>query len=327
MATCVDIEEIAMLRSRPMVCRRVMTPICAVLLSFGLFVRAGVGMTATLPEPLNIVVTIPVLKDLAEQVGGQHVRVTSLLKGYENEHTYSPKPSDLIAVRKAQLLFEVGVGLEVWVSNLVKNAGSSSLIIVTTSKGIALLHDGHGHDGDSLVGEKQEPGNPHIWMDPENAATMMRHITEALIQVDPDHAQDYRQNQALYRKRLDQLCTELSERVRRLSDKRFIAHHPAWPYFARRFGFQIVGTIQGQSGSEPSAVRLQNLIATMKKQQIRAVVSEIQLSQKLPELLAKETGARVVVLTTLPGGLPRTETYLDMLRYNVLQLANALETS
>jgi ABC-type Zn uptake system ZnuABC Zn-binding protein ZnuA len=164
-------------------------------------------------------------------------------------------------------------------------------------------------------------------MDPENAATMMRHITESLIRFDPDHAPEYRQNQALYLKRLDQLRSELSDRVRRLSDKRFIAHHPAWPYFARRFGFQIVGTIQSQSGSEPSAVRLQNLIVTMRKQQIRAVVSEIQLSQKLPELLAKETGARVVVLTTLPGGLPQTETYLDMLRYNVLQLANALEST
>jgi ABC-type Zn uptake system ZnuABC Zn-binding protein ZnuA len=57
------------------------------------------------------------------------------------------------------------------------------------------------------------------------------------------------------------------------------------------------------------------------------VVSEIQLSQKIPDLLAKETGAHVVVLTTLPGGLPNTETYLDMLRYNVLQLANALDAT
>jgi ABC-type Zn uptake system ZnuABC Zn-binding protein ZnuA len=310
-----------------MACRRVTTPICAVLLTIGLILHSNVGTTTELPEPINIVVTIPVLKDLAEQVGGQHVRVTSLLKGYENEHTYSPKPSDLVAVRKAQLLFEVGIGLEVWVSNLVKNAGSSSLMIVTTSKGIALMHDDYGHDGDSLVGEKHEQGNPHVWMDPENVATMMRHITESLIRFDPDHAPEYRQNQALYLKRLDHLRSELTDRVRRLSDKRFIAHHPAWPYFARRFGFQIVGTIQSQSGSEPSAVRLQNLIVTMRKQQIRAVVSEIQLSQKLPELLAKETGARVVVLTTLPGGLPRTETYLDMLRYNVLQLANALEST
>jgi zinc/manganese transport system substrate-binding protein len=310
-----------------MVCRRLLIPTCAVLLGLWLTIHASVGMSATLPEPVNVVVTIPVLRDLAEQVGGQHVRVTSLLKGYENEHTYSPKPSDLIAVRKAQLLFEVGIGLEVWVANLVKNAGSASLIVVTTSKGIALMHDGHGHDGDSTVGEKHGQGNPHVWMDPENAVTMMRHITEALIQVDPEHAQQYRQNQALYLNRLDQLRTELSDRVRRLSDTRFVAHHPAWPYFARRFGFQIVGTIQAQSGSEPSAVQLQKLIAMIKKQQIKAVVSEIQLSQKLPELLAKETGARVVVLTTLPGGLPRTETYLDMLRYNVLQLANALESS
>ena len=152
-----------MLRSPPMACRRVTTTICAVLLTTGLILHSNVGTTAESPEPINIVVTIPVLKDLAEQVGGQHVRVTSLLKGFENEHTYSPKPSDLVAVRKAQLLFEVGIGLEVWVSSLVKNAGSSSLMIVTTSKGIALMHDDHAHDGDSLVGEKHGQRAVVLW--------------------------------------------------------------------------------------------------------------------------------------------------------------------
>ena len=164
-------------------------------------------------------------------------------------------------------------------------------------------------------------------MDPENATTMMRHITEALIQVDPSHAMEYRTNQASYLRKLDQLRKDLSDRITRLADRRFIAHHPAWPYFARRFGFQIVGTIQPQSGSEPSAFHLHSLIAKIKRDRIKVVVSEIQLSQKIPELLAKETGARVVVLTTLPGGLPHTETYLDMLRYNVLQLANALDAA
>jgi len=272
-------------------------------------------------------VTIPVLKDLTEQVGGRHVRVTSLLSGYENEHTYSPKPSDLVAVRKARLLFEIGIGLEVWVSSLVKNAGSASLRVVTTSKGIALLRDRPDREGELHAAEEEDQGNPHIWMDPENATTMMRHITEALIQVDPAHATEYRSNQASYLRKLDQLRGDLSDRIRRLADRRFIAHHPAWPYFARRFGFQIVGTIQPQSGSEPSALHLHDLIATIKKDRIKVVVSEIQLSQKIPEMLAKETGARVVVLTTLPGGLPHTETYLDMLRYNVLQLANALDAA
>ena len=298
----------------------------AILISHGVF-AAPLILAASPAEPLNIVVTIPVLKDLTEQVGGPHVRVTSLLSGYENEHTYSPKPSDLVAVRKARLLFEVGIGLEIWVSSLVKNAGSASLRVVTTSKGIALLRERPEHDGAPHAGEENERGNPHVWLDPENAMTMMRHITEALIQVDPAHATEYRTNQASYLRKLDQLRGELSERITRVSDRRFVAHHPAWPYFARRFGFQIVGTIQPQSGSEPSALHLHELIAKIKKDRIKVVVSEIQLSQKTPELLAKETSARVVVLTTLPGGLPHTDTYLDMLRYNVLQLVNALDAA
>ena len=315
-----------MLASSPMLNLRLVRLLWAILISHSLLF-APLLFAASPVEPLNIVVTIPVLKDLTEQVGGPYVRVTSLLSGYENEHTYSPKPSDLVAVRKARLLFEVGIGLEVWVSSLVKNAGSASLRVVTTSKGIALLRDRPDHDGAAHAADEDERGNPHVWMDPENATTMMRHITEALIQADPAHATDYRTNQASYLRKLDQLRGELSDRIARLADRRFIAHHPAWPYFARRFGFQIVGTIQPQSGSEPSALHLHGLIAKIKKDRIKVVVSEIQLSQKIPELLAKETGARVVVLTTLPGGLPHTETYLDMLRYNVLQLANALDAA
>ena len=319
----VDIEEISMVRSRPMPYVRCIA-LCSLILSSGWFFVHPTPATAA-PEPLNIVVTIPVLKDFTEQVGGSYVRVTSLLKGYENEHTYSPKPSDLLTVRNAHLLFEVGLGLEVWVANLVKSAGRPSLTVVTTSKGIGLISDEQETDPAPQDKGHRTHGNPHIWMDPENAVTMMRHVTEALVEADPSHATEFRQNQAAYLKRLDQLRTELADRLRNVTDRRFIAHHPAWPYFARRFGFEIVGTIQHQSVSEPSAMQIQQLISTIKKQRVKAVVSEIQLSQRLPELLARETGARVVVLTTLPGGLPRTDTYLDMLRYNVFQLANALE--
>ncbi len=313
-----------MLRSPPMPRAPLLSLLVALCL--GTFPSPARHIALAAPqEPLQVVVTIPVLKDFVEQVGGPHVRVTSLLSGYENEHTYAPKPSDLVAVRKARLLFEVGIGLEVWVSSLVKNAGSPSLLVVTTSKGIGLIRDQPDHDSPVHGSGEGERGNPHVWLDPENAATMMRHIAEALIKVDPTHTAEFRNNQAAYLRKLDQLRADLSDRVRRLPDRRMIAHHPAWPYFARRFGFQVVGTIQSQAGSEPSALQLQGLIVTIKKDRIKVIVSEIQLSQKLPDLLAKETGARVVVLTTLPGGLPRTETYLDMLRYNVLQLANALE--
>lgn len=273
-------------------------------------------------DPIPIVVTIPVLKDLTEQVGGRYVHVTSLLNGYENEHTYSPKPTDLVAVRKAKLLLEIGLGLEVWVSSLVKNAGSRSLRVITTSQGVELIHDGaeaHDHEG--------EMGNPHIWLDPENVALMLQHITDALVEADPSHTADFRANQAAYLQRLSILQKELLVRTQQLPDRRFIAHHPAWPYWAKRFGFDIVGTIHMQSGTEPSALHLQALIEKIRKERIKVVVSEVQLSQRLPELLARETKARVVVLTTMPGGLPGAATYLDMLRYNVLQLTGALEST
>ena len=298
------------------------------LLLVGVLFAAPLALAASPNEPLSIVVTIPVLKDLAQQVGGPNVRVVSLLNGYENEHTYSPRPSDLVAVRKARLLFEVGIGLEVWVSSLVKSAGSPSLRVVTTSQGIGLIRDHTGHrDGTHQGGATTgSDGNPHIWLDPENVAIMLRHITEALIAADPAHATDFRNRQAIYLRKLDQLRKELSDRVKSLPDRRFIAHHPAWPYMARRFDFDMAATILMQSGAEPSALQLQSLIGKIKKERIKVIVSEIQLSQKLPALLAKETKTRIVVLTTLPGGLPGTETYIDMLRYNVLQLANALES-
>jgi ABC-type Zn uptake system ZnuABC Zn-binding protein ZnuA len=249
------------------------------------------------------------------------------MTGFESEHTYSPKPSDLIAVRKARVLFEVGVGLEVWVSSLVRNAGNPQLLVVTTSQGIGLLRD-HGGFGDSVpTGQPHGAGgNPHVWLDPESAATMVRHVTEALIKVDAAHKADYRSNQATYLRQLDEESTYLAERLRRLADRRVVVHHPAWPYFARRFKIDVAGTIQNQPASEPSAQHLQTLITQIRKQRIKVIVTESQLNRKIPDLLAKETGARVVVLTTLPGAIPGTETYLDMLRYNVLQLAQALDS-
>jgi ABC-type Zn uptake system ZnuABC Zn-binding protein ZnuA len=294
----------------------------------GVFLGLAESSPTKAEEPLNVVVTLPVLKDLAEQVGGAHVRVTSLISGFENEHTYSPKPSDLVAVRSAKVLLQVGLGLEIWVTALIKNSGNDRLKIVTTSKGIALIRDhetpGQAHQAFS---GNASGGNPHVWLDPENAKIMMRHITEALIQLDPAHAADFLNNQAAYLRKLDSLQAELIQRLKRLPDRRLVVYHPAWPYFARRFGFEVVGEIVSQAGTEPSARRLQELIGRIRKDHLRVIVSEPQVNPRIPEVLARESGAHVVVLTSLPGALAGTETYLDMLRYNVLQLAQALEAS
>ncbi|MEK6619087.1 MAG: metal ABC transporter substrate-binding protein, partial [Nitrospirota bacterium] len=159
---------------------RLMALAAARALVAGMAVLFASWTPARAAEPLNVVVTIPVLKDLATHVGGPHVRVISLMSGLESEHTYSPKPSDLVAIRKARVLLEIGVGLEVWVDSLVKNSGNPGLLVVTTSRGIALIRDHEPKVGARLTfQESHHSGNPHVWLDPENAKIMMRHITEA----------------------------------------------------------------------------------------------------------------------------------------------------
>ena len=273
------------------------------------------------PDTTIVVTTLPVLKDYVKQIGREHVTVTSLISGFENGHSYALKPSDILAVRRAHMFVTVGAGLEVWADQLAKSAQNPSLEVVVTSKGITLLRNsGTRHTGDG----KRALGNPHIWLDPENAKSMVRQITTRLIKLDRANRRDYLANQAEYLRRLDTLQTDIKRRVKKLPDRRFVSHHPAWPYFARRFGFTIVGNIIEHSGAESSAKHLSALVQQIKKTGIKVIVSEPQLNQKIPRILSDETGARVVTLTALPGALPGTATYTDMLQFNISTLVDTL---
>lgn len=285
-------------------------------------------------EKIPVVVTLPVLKDFTEQIGGPYIEVKSLITGLESEHTYTPKPSDLLAVREAKLLVKIGLGLEIWVNTLIKNADRPDLKIVTTSDGVGLIRD-HGErtepehrdktiDPQHAFKEQHTMGNPHIWLDPENAKIMVRHITEGLIHIDPAHKDEYLHNQSRYIMSLELLETELKKKLSHLQNRSIITHHPAWPYYARRFGFVIKGDILTQVGTEPSAKHIGDLIKLIEREKVKVIVSEPQLNPKIPQTLSQETGIKVVVLSPLPGALPGTETYLDLIRYNTETLIAAL---
>ena len=271
-------------------------------------------------QKIKVVTTLTLLEDFVRNVGGERVEVRSLLSGLESEHTYTPKPSDIAAVREAQVLVEVGLGLEVWVESLIKNASNKNLTVVTTSRGIPLLRgdemDTHGSG---------HLGNPHIWLDPERAKSMIRHITEALSGIDPEGRSYYLANQAGYFKRIDEMRRDIEKRLQYVKNRKIITHHPAWPYFSQRFGLQIVDNIQLQAGTEPSARHMADIISKVRKGDIKVIVSEPQLSPKVPKAIADETGARIVTLTPIPGGLPGTESYIEMMEYNGSRLAEALK--
>lgn len=284
-------------------------------------------------DPLPVVATLPVLKDFTEQIGGAHVRVDSLITGLESEHTYTPKPSDIATIRRARLLVKIGLGLEVWINPLIENADRRDLIIVTTSDGVPLIRDTHESehpvpksevDKEHAFKERHTMGNPHIWLDPENVKVMIRHITEGLIKIDPAHKTDFLRNQSRYIMELEALEKELKKKVGSLKNRAIVTHHPAWPYFARRLGFAIKGDILTQVGSEPSAKHMGELIKLIRQEKIKVIVSEPQLNPKIPNMLAEETGAKVVILSPLPGAIPGTATYLDLVRYNTEALISAL---
>ncbi len=270
-------------------------------------------------EPVRVVATFPVLKDFVDQIGQDRVIATSLLSGLESEHTYTPKPSDIISIRDARILIQVGLGLEVWVDPLIKNAGNRRLQIITTSTGIPLLRSTNDHDASHVLGD------PHIWLDPENAKSMVRHITEGLIKADPTNKSFYMHNQGQYFNQLDQSRHQGLSRLKMIVNKKIITHHAAWSYFARRFGLTVRGVIVSQIGTEPSAKHLADLSRIIRSEKIRVIVSEPQLNAKLPQILAQETGARVIVLTPIPGALPGAGTYLSMIEYNLNQLIEALK--
>jgi len=239
---------------------------------------------------LRVVTTIGVLADWARQVGGDRVEVASLLSGNESPHTYEIKPADVKTVADARILFRVGLGMEEWLDPAIENSGNTTLAVVDAAAGITDIIRGDEHD---------RTGNPHIWLDPVLAKAGIANLVRELVRLDPKGESLYRAREATYLLRLDSLSAAIAAGFAGLSDKRLITYHDAWPYFARRFGLDIVATVEPIPGQEPSAKELARLVDLIRREHIRVITTEPQLPSALPEMLARETRVKVVVLDPL----------------------------
>ncbi len=266
---------------------------------------------------LRVVTTLPDLADWVRQIGGERVEVVSLLQGVEDPHTYDPRVSDVKALAGARVLVEVGLGLEEWVAGLVENARNSELLVVEAGAGLALQEPG-------ASGSDHHPGgNPHVWLDPTNAARMCARIAKELEIADPPGGTFYQQNLTAYQESLATAAAAIRGRVQTLDDRRFISYHPAWPYFARALGFEVVAVVTPIPGQEPSARRVAALVKQIREQRLRVLVTEPQLPSEIPDLLAEETGIAVVTLSPIVGAGPARD-YLGQLQDNADTLLRAL---
>ena len=259
-----------------------------------------------LGERIPVAVSIAPLADFVAGVGGDRVEIEVLVPPGASPHTFTLKPAQMRFLSRARLLVVVGLGLEFWLEDAVAAAGNPDLEVVVTSRGVKPLDS-----------------NPHIWLDPLLAVLQVASIRDALERVDPDHRLDYEINAARYIGRLLELDASIRKRVATWSHREFVAFHPAWVYFAARYGLVQAAVIEASPGKEPSPAEMARIIDTVRRLKVRAVFAEPQFSPKAAQTIAVETGVQVLFLDPL-GGVPGRETYFQLMEYNLEQMEKAL---
>jgi len=279
---------------------------------------------------LFVVTTTSDLAYLAEKIGGNHVEALHLIRGNENPHYIDPRPDFIMKVNRADVFVEVGLDLEMaWSPVLLSQSRNTNIFrgapgYCDASAGIHVL-ERPTSPVDRSMGHIHAFGNPHYWTDPLNAAIAARNIRDALIRVDPDSRVFYNANYDRYFDTLKRLVVEESRLMRRLPALRVAAFHRTFSYLSRRFGFQVALTIEEKPGVPPSAVYLENVIARMRRENIRIILIAPFENHRYAEAAAKQTGAVVIEMPLSVGSESGITSYEDSIRTMLSRLRRATE--
>ena len=277
------------------------------------------GASPDLSGPLTVVTTSTVFGDMIENVGGNHVAVTSLVPRHADVHTFEPKPADLRAVTGARLIVMNGLGLDDWLRETIANAAAAGTPLVELARDLPGV--------EPLPGEDPGTQNPHLWMAVPYAIRYVDRIETALATADPANAVAYGERAAAYRKRLEALDADVRERIATIppADRKLVTFHDAFPYFAREYGLEVVGVAVDAPGQDPSAGEIAALVEAIRASGAKAIFSEAQFPTRLVDQLAAETGATVVAqLYDDSLGDPPISSYEAVIEWDVDQLVQAL---
>ncbi len=302
---------------------------CRYLLIFLSLVLAACGppsvcCTLAAGAKLNVVATFSILGDLVQAVAGDNVQLHTLVGPDGDTHTYEPIPADGVALAQANLIFENGLGFEVWLNKLYTASGSTAKRVVVTS-GVT--------PGKITIGGEAGSTDPHAWQDVTHAMSMVAIIRDSLAAQDPSHESGYQSNAAAYLKQLQDLDGYIQQQADTLpaGRRRLVTNHDALGYFAARYGFQVMGDVLGSvstEASEPSAAELARLIDEIKGAQVPAIFTENIENAAVIRQVAQEAGVKVAppLYTDALGKLSTAgDTYLKMMRYNVDTIVAALK--
>jgi len=292
----------------------------------------GIFSMAAMPAhaaKIRIVATLTDLADLARNVGGDLVEVNSLATGVEDTHGVPMKPSYVPMMNRADLLLLVGFECEHAFLPALQEASKNPRIqrdtsgYIDCSKGIVPLDVPKSTD--HIAGDVHPYGNPHYMLDPVLAKTALGNIYNALVEFAPQYQAEFRRNRDAYVARLDAKIAEWEQEAVPLKGVKFVSYHEHWPYFAQRFGLNYFGTIELRPGIDPTPRHIEELIAAMKAEHVPMVVREPQFPEKVPKRIAEQTGAAMITLPIMPGGVPNTETYIKMMDYIIHTMVTTMQ--
>jgi zinc/manganese transport system substrate-binding protein/manganese/iron transport system substrate-binding protein len=269
------------------------------------------------PNALNVVATTTVFADIVANVGGSRTSVNAIIPPGVGPEDYEPKPDDAKRLADAALVVSNGVGLDDFLDRLIRSGSDGRAARLVLGDGIPTV---------TIDGEE----NPHFWLDPSLVSEYyVPAIVAKLTELDPAGEAIYEANAKAYTQSIDALDQELKAQVAEIpaENRKLVTFHDAFPYFARHFGFELVGVILENVGQEPTASELGALVDKVKAAEANAIFSEAQFSPKLSETLAREAGITRVVTTLYTDSLgpAPADTYLGMMRWNMSQIAEALK--
>ena len=281
---------------------------------------------------IKVVTSLPDLADITKHIGGDKVQVFAIAKGYQDPHFVDAKPSYIIKLQKADLFVQVGLDLEIgWVPSLLEGARNKKILwggsgYVGASQEISLLQVPTMDPAKLRAeGDIHIYGNPHYWLDPLNGKIIAENIFKGLTKISPQDESYFRQELETFKQKIDSATQRWLEMMRPYQDIEIYAYHNSWPYFEQRFGFKIAGFIEPKPGIAPTPKYLVKVINHMKSKDIKIIIVEPYFPTRSAELVANNTGARVVELAPSVGGYPEVDDYFKLFDYNINKLIEAFQ--
>jgi ABC-type Zn uptake system ZnuABC Zn-binding protein ZnuA len=280
---------------------------------------------------LKVVTSTTDLYDIAKSVGGDKISATHIGEGYQDPHFIEAKPSFVLQLRNADVWAFVGLDLEIgWMPLLLDGARNPKIRpggsgYVDASSVIRVLDRPNGNV-DRSMGDVHPLGNPHYWLDPENGRRIARMFKAKFSQLDPKNEDAYEKNEKAFEARLNAAEKGWQGSLAAIKGKPVVAWHTSWRYFAEYTGMNIVAFMEPKPGVPPSPSHLYEVIQTVKRTGAKVIVMEPFYDRKVADLVAKQTGIKVLILPPSVGGLrgAPVNDYVSLMQYDVAQLAAAL---